>query len=173
MAAEIIFAIDAFLIAPFRWTDSAEAGFLLGTAILAIECVLLGRLSLFCVDWVQGRTGQKYEEEAARRQDLSLQALAEKNKAAYLAQNQMAQEAYGKSLAMAVGRLSASLWPVFMALAWMNIRFRDAPFPLPGWLPVGQSGVSCGFIFILFYIFARMGFGRLERWGRRYFINWN
>jgi hypothetical protein len=173
MTAEIIFAIDAFLIAPFRWTDSAEAGFLLGTAILAVECVLAGRLSLYLIHWAHSRIGLNYEQEAARRQDLSLQALAEKNKAAYLAQNQMAQEAYGKSLAMAVGRLSASLWPVFMALAWMNIRFRDAPFPLPEWMPLGQLGVSCVFIFILFYIFARIGFGRLERWGRRYFINWN
>jgi hypothetical protein len=171
MVAKFFFTIDALLIAPFRWADSAEAGFLLGTAVLSIECVFAGRLSLFLIQWVNRRIARKYEQEAARRQDLSLQALTEKNKAVYLAQNQMAQEAYGKSLAMAVGRMGASLWPVFMALAWMNMRFSDAPFPLPKWLPLGETGVSYIFIFVLFYIFARIGFGRMERLGRQYFMN--
>jgi hypothetical protein len=109
------------------------------------------------------RMAQNYEQEAVRRQNLSLQALAEKNKTAYLAQNQLAQEAYGKSLAMTVGRAGASLWPAVLALAWMKMRFHDAPFPLPEWLPLGLTGVSYTFIFILFYIAARIAIGHLER----------
>jgi hypothetical protein len=173
MPDELFFAMDAWLIAPFRWTDSAEAGFMLGAAILAVECVFAGRLSLFLIQWANSRIGRNYEQESAHRQGLSFQALAENNKPAYLAQNQMAQEAYGKSLALAVGRLSASLWPVFMALAWLNLRFRDAPFPLPDWLPLAQTGISCIFIFMLFYILARFAFGRLEGWSRRHFMNKN
>jgi hypothetical protein len=164
MIADFFFAIDAWLIAPFRWTDSAQAGFLMGTAILAVECVFAGRLSLYCVNLAHSHMGQDYEQEAVQRQNLSLQALAEKNKTAYLAQNQLAQEAYGKSLAMTVGRAGASLWPAVMALAWMKMRFHDAPFPLPGWLPLGQTGVPYTFIFILFYIVARIALGHLERW---------
>lgn len=166
MDTEFFLAIDAWLIAPFRWTDSALVGFLLGTAILAIECVIAGRFSLYCVNRAQGSMGHNYEQEAARRQGLSIRALTEKNKTAYLAQNQLAQEAYGKSLALAVGRLGASLWPAAMALAWMSMRFHDAPFPMPEWLPLGQMGVSYVFIFILFYIAARIAIGHLERWTR-------
>jgi hypothetical protein len=166
MDTEFFLAIDAWLIAPFRWADSAQVGFLLGTAILAIECVIAGRLSLYCVNRAQGRMGHNYEQEAARRQSLSINALAEKNKTAYLAQNQLAQEAYGKSLAQAVGRLGASLWPAAMALAWMSMRFHDAPFPLPEWLSLGLTGVSYTFIFILFYIAARIALRYLERWTR-------
>jgi hypothetical protein len=167
MAAELFFVIDAWLIAPFRWTGSASLGFLIGTAILAIECVLLGRVSLFCVDRAHSRIGQKYDKEAARHQDLSLKALAENNKAAYLAQNQMAQEAYGKSMSLAVGRLCASLWPVFIALSWMRMRFHDIPFPLPKWLSLGEKSVPYVLIFLILYIAARIAFGRLERWRKR------
>jgi hypothetical protein len=167
MITQVFLSIDGWLIAPYRWTDSAQVGFLLGTLILAIECALLGRICLFLMNWAQGRMGQKYEQEAARRQDLSLQALAEKNKTAYLVQNQLAQEAYGKSMSFAVGRAGASLWPAAIALAWMRMRFHDTPFPMPAWLPLGQRGVSYVFIFILFYILTRIAFWRLERWGKR------
>jgi hypothetical protein len=167
MFAELFFAVDAWMIAPFRWANSAQVGFLLGTFILAVQCVLLGKLCLYCINWVHKRMGHNYEQEAARRHDLSMQALAEKNKTAYLAQNQLAQEAYGKSMSLAIGRTSASLWPAVMALAWMSIRFQHTPFPLPEWLPLGKAGVSYAFIFILVYIGARIAFGRLEAWGKR------
>ena len=161
--AEIFFAMDTWLIAPFRWITPAPAGFMLGTAILALECVLAGKLCLALMNLVQRRLRRVYDEEVIRRQDLSMQALAVKNKNAYLAQNHLAQEAYGKSMSLAMGRAGASLWPAVMALAWMKGRFYEAPFPLPSWLPGQPKTVSYGLMFFLFYILTHAAWAKFRR----------
>jgi hypothetical protein len=113
---------------------------------------------------VQDRLRKKYDDETKRRQDLSMQALAAKNKEAYLAQNTIAQEAYGHSMSLAMGRMGAAHWPAVMALAWMKTRFEDAPFPLP----MGDLTVSYAWLFLLVYIGIIRLTGTVEkRFGNR------
>jgi hypothetical protein len=154
--------LDTWLIAPFRWLTPAWAGFLFGTFVLALQSLFLGQLSLYILEIIQRRLQYQYEEETTRRQRLALIAIAARDKKAYLAQNDLAQQAYGKSMALSVGRFCASLWPAVMALSWMGSRFSHAPFPLPLTLEGEPVSIPCAFIFVLFFTTARLLLSRLK-----------
>lgn len=160
--SDLYFALDAWFIAPFRWIAPAQAGFLFGTFIVAIQSLLVGRLCLLALSKVQRRLRDRYDVEVTERQQLSFQAIAAQNKTAYLALNDLAQEAYGRSMSLAMGRLCASLWPAVMALAWMKSRFSDAPFPIPLPFSVEPLTLSYAVIFIFFYMCIRIVFNRME-----------
>ena len=149
---EFQLALDAWLIAPYRWVAPASAGFLFGTLVLVIQSFVLGKLCLAILEKVQSRIRHQIETEVTDRQSLSLQAISVRDKTAYLAQNDLAQKAYGRSMGLSLGRICASFWPAVMALAWMMSRFSDAPLPLP----LTRSGepltVSYALVFILLYI---------------------
>ena len=155
---DVFFTIDTWLITPFRWIGSAQTGFLLGTAVLAVQSVLVGKLCLYAMSQIQHRLRHAYDHEIIHHQDMSMQALAAKDKTAYLAENHLAQDAYGKSMSLAMGRMGASLWPAVMALAWMKVRFQDAPFPLPDWVPGRQISISYATVFILIYMMVHFTF---------------
>lgn len=160
--SDFFLILDTWLIAPFRWITPAWAGFLFGTFVLALQSLFIGRLSLFILEKVQRRMQYQYEEETTRRQRLALVAIAAHDKKAYLAQNNLAEEAYGKSMALSVGRFCASLWPAVMALSWMGSRFSHSPFPLQLTLEGEPISVPCAYIFILFFIVARLLLARLK-----------
>lgn len=160
---EFQMALDAWLIAPYRWVSPASAGFLFGTLVLVIQSLVLGRLCLAGLEKVQRRLRQTIETEVADRQSLSLKAISVQDKTAYLAQNDLAQEAYGRSMGLSLGRICASFWPAVMALAWMKSRFSDAPLPFP----VTRSGepltVSYALVFILLYLAVWMVIRTIKR----------
>lgn len=123
-------ALDSLLILPFRLTGSPESGFVIGVALLALASALLGR-ACAAVVWRAHRAKlQSAEAETERRQALSFEALRQQNKEAYLAQNHLAQEAYGNSMALSAGRFAALLWPGMAVLTWLAWRFEDVPMPL-------------------------------------------
>jgi len=155
--------LDAWLIAPFRWLQWSQASFVLGTFLLAVYCVAVGQICLWGINVIQRRRREKYDAETQKRTELAMQALMAKDKEAYLAQNTLAKDAYGNSMSLAVGRMTASLWPALLALAWMDLRFRDVPLELPVSLPLIGATVYYPFYFVLIYIFVRLGFARLKR----------
>ena len=69
-------------------------------------------------------------EEVARYQDLAGKAASSGTNAVYVACNDMANEAFGKSFFMQIAMSAASLWPVFFAVDWMRYRFDDIEFQL-------------------------------------------
>lgn len=150
-------ALDALLIAPFRLTASPEAGFVLGVCILALASALLGRGCAAVVSRVHRNKLQKTEAETQRRQELSFEALRQQNKAAYLAQNHLAQEAYGNSMALSAGRFAALLWPGMAVLTWLAWRFEDVPMPLL-WSSAGPATW-----FLPLFIAALWATGRLGK----------
>lgn len=162
--SNLLLALDTWFIAPFRWISPAQAGFLVGTIVLAVQSVLVGRLCLLVLNKAQRRLRDKYDAEVDERQRLSFQAISAQDKTAYLAQNDLAQVAYGRSMSLAMGRLCASLWPAVMSLAWMKSRFSDAPFPVP--LPFSDTPVNVSYavVFIMFYISIRVIFNRIDAW---------
>jgi hypothetical protein len=127
---DLFLMLDAWMIAPFRWASPAEAGFILGTFTAAVQSDLLGRLCLHLMNRVQRHLRETCDREVEIRQNLSLKAIQSQDKTAYLAQNDLAQEAYGKSMALAVGRFCARFWPAVMVLAWMKSRFSDTPLSI-------------------------------------------
>lgn len=163
MLNEAFLVLDFWLIAPFRWPASSLAGFFLGSVFLAVQSIAVGHLCLLGMLRLQRPLRVKYDEEAAKRSDLAVAALQVQDKTAYLAQNTLAKDAYGRSMSLAVGRMTATLWPAVAALAWMDLRFRGVPLELPVNLPGVGSTVYYPFFFIPLYITLRLGWG----WGWR------
>ena len=123
-------ALDALLIAPFRLISHAEAGFLLGVCVLALAAAALARASVALVARMQQARRDRVDTETRKRHELSVQAAQAGDKAAYLAQNHLAQEAYGNSMALSAGRAAALLWPGCASLTWLDWRFDAVPMPL-------------------------------------------
>jgi hypothetical protein len=151
--------IDHYLILLYRLTGHAGVDFVLGTFILAIICLVLGEFTIFLVFLITRRRILEKTAEADRYQNLSMEALKAGNKEAYLAANQLANEAFGHSFFQQAALSAAFLWPVCFALAWMQYRFLEVDFPIPG------TDWSLGFIgpFIIIYVVAYFLVKRVKR----------
>ncbi|GAB1409813.1 hypothetical protein MASR1M90_09670 [Desulfovibrionales bacterium] len=166
MLAHLFFLLDAWLIAPFRWPASPILGFFLGTCLLALYSIFLGQLSMAGLARIQYKHRVKHDTEVAKRSALSLEALKVQDKEAYLAQNTLAKDAYGHVMSLAVGRMTASLWPAVAALAWMDLRFRGVPLELPFSVPYLGANVYYPFFFIPMYLGLRIAWSTLRKRGK-------
>lgn len=163
MLIDLFLFLDAWLIAPFRWPSSPILGFFLGSFILVVYSIFLGQLSMAGLARIQYKHLVKHDTEVAKRSALSLEALKVQDKEAYLAQNTLAKDAYGHVMSLAVGRMTASLWPAVAALAWMDLRFRGIPLDLPFAIPYLGATVYYPFFFIPMYLGLRITWGKLRK----------
>ncbi|MGD8542974.1 MAG: hypothetical protein PVI39_11840, partial [Desulfobacteraceae bacterium] len=88
-----LIALDPWLIAPFRWPDTPMAGYLLGIAILGLQCVVIGDLSATLVAFINRRYLGTIGEKMERNRRLSEMALMMGDKASYRAVNRQALDA--------------------------------------------------------------------------------
>ncbi|MBI4642426.1 MAG: hypothetical protein HY790_06085 [Deltaproteobacteria bacterium] len=154
--------LDPYLIYFYRLTGHVGVDFVIGTLVLAGIAMLIGEVSVFLAfRFTRKRFGEK-TAEAEKYQNLSMDALKAGNKEAYQATNKLANDAFGHSFFQQLTLSAAFLWPVFFALAWMQYRFLEVEFPIPG------TNWSLGFIggFIIIYIAAYLALKRLP-WFRR------
>jgi hypothetical protein len=142
--------LDPCLIWFFRLTESAGVNFFLGTAVMAVLALLLGKISAALVLTAGRQYALRLGGEAKKYQDMSIQALQAGDRPSYEAANKLANEAFNKSFFLGVAQSAAFFWPVGLVLAWMQYRFLGLAFPIPliGW-SVGYIGV-----FIPLYIAA-------------------
>jgi len=141
-------ALDPYLISFYRLTGHAWADMVLGTMVLALIALFIGKITVFLVYRLTRKHVDLYADEAMRYQNMSMDALKAGNKEAYGVANELAKEAFGHSFFQQSALSAAFLWPVFFALAWMQHRFLDVEFPIPG------TEWSLGFIgaFIIIYV---------------------
>ncbi len=156
--------VDSFLIWFFRTSDVPILGYYIGTAVVCLICVVLGRLTLILGSRINEQFLSRDHKEMVRMHNLSLYALLSKDKGSYRSCNKEANDAFGKVFFSQVGLGASSLWPVPFALAWMQFRFGMVDFPLPVALP--GLGESVGFMFTFFPIFVLtyLQYARLCRW---------
>ena len=150
--------LDPYLIWFYRLTGNPWADYLLGTLVLASISLLIGEFTATLAFRFMRKRIDYSAAEAAKYQNLSMDALKAGDKTAYAAANKLANEAFGKSFFQQSTLSAAFLWPVFFALAWMQYRFLDLEFRLP------LSDWSLGYIgmFILLYVPALLLFKRLK-----------
>jgi hypothetical protein len=155
----LIQIVDQYLMMFYRFTGHAGVDFAIGTFVLAVICLLIGEVTVFCAFLVTRKRLNEKTAEAEKYQNLSIDALKAGNKEAYKAANELAKDAFGHTFFQQVALSSAFLWPVCFALAWMQFRFLEVEVPLP-LLPV-----SIGFIgvFILIYVATFFLFKKLKR----------
>lgn len=157
---DLLLFLDPWLIAPFRWPDSAPAGFFLGASLLCLYCVLLGDAAYLGVLALNRRRMAGFKQEMEQQNELAETALRMGDKASYKAVNKQALDAFGHSFSLGAAIFTSSLLPLPFALAWMNLRFADATPELPLDLPLVGRQPSYLFYFVLLYILLRVVYAK-------------
>jgi hypothetical protein len=163
LVSSLVSSADQLLIAPYRWPEHSMAGWWLGTSLLAFWATLLGNATSAIVMRVNLRHLKEGLEETSLRHLQSMNALKAGDKASYKAINKLANEAYGKTFFLQMAMAAASLWPIPLALGWLQLRFSGVSFPIPLDLPFVGRSVGYAFIFIPLYILMRILVGKVKK----------
>jgi hypothetical protein len=149
---------DAVLIRLYRITGNPLADYYLGTFLLAFLAVVVGELTISLVYRINRAHLERLNASVEKMSSLSLEALRMGDKESYKACNKEGNDAFGHLFFNKFSLATASLWPIFLALAWMQERFADIRLPLPwtGW------EIGYVFFFILCYVPARIFFSRVR-----------
>lgn len=160
---DFLLAIDPWLIAPYRWPATALVGYLAGTVLLIAQCLVLGDLGATGVTYMNRRHLRRLQKEMDKNTELSEEALRRGDKASYKAINSQALDAFGHSFSLGAAIFSVSIWPLPFALAWMQLRFADAPLEIPYNLPLLGREIPYLSSFILLYISCRLVYGAIMK----------
>ncbi len=153
-----LLALDPWLIAPFRWLSSATEGYLFGTVLLALQCVILGDLSATAVAYLNRKYIRRLQEKMDHHHNLSELALIQGDKESFKAVNSQALDAFGYSFSLGAAIFCVSIWPLPFSLAWLHLRFAEAPLELPFHVPLLGQSVHYFASFLLLYIAVRMAY---------------
>ncbi len=156
--------IDDTLISFFRLPAEPLAGYYLGTFVLSLACVIVGHYSISMGFKVNKERITRDNRDIEHFQDLSIKALKSGDKKAYKACNSIANDAFGKSFFSQITLSAASLWPLFMALGWMQYRFSEIEFTLPFSLFGKQFTAGYFLTFVLCYIITRTTFNKILKY---------
>ncbi len=150
--------LDPILISFYRMTGFPVLNYFIGTLLLALLTVVVGEFTISIVYRINRSHLDKLNKQVEKMQRLSSEALERGDEESYKACNKVGNDAFGHLFFNKFGLAAASLWPIFIALAWMQGRFREIGLPIPwlGW------EINYVFFFILCYILARILFGRLK-----------
>lgn len=152
---------DILLMFFFRLVENPMLGYLLGIAVLALVCAVIGDLTVALAFRFNGTFFQRENQELVRMQNKSLLALRARDKESYQACNELANDSFGKVFFTQIALGASSLWPVPFALQWLNGRFAEVAFLLP--IPLGErTSVGYAFTFIPMYILMRILFGHVR-----------
>lgn len=158
----LYFFMDPYLIWFYRLTPWAGVNFILGTLAVAALALMLGEFTSWGAARLVRRHLEEVTEEVKKYHELSLKALATGDRPAYEAANKVANEFYGKSFVMQMTLSATFFWPVFLVLGWMQCRFLEVEFPIPGttW-SLGYIGAFV-LIYAAAYFVAKQGKRRLK-----------
>ncbi len=156
----MLLQIDGLLIAPYRWFQDPVLGWFAGTFALAAWSTVLGQLSLALAH--RGNRGliRRLLSKTRYYHEQSLRARGAGDRKAYRGINRLANESYGRSFFLLLAMGMGSLWPAFLALAWLDLRFGDLTFPLPAWTGGLEPGVAAPFLAL--YLLARVLLSRVK-----------
>jgi hypothetical protein len=150
--------IDSFLMFFFRLPGHPLAGYWLGTSVLALTSWAIGEYSIALAFRLNKTMIKKEIWKMDHFQKLSFAALRAGDKTSFKACNGIANEAYGKSFFTQITLSAASLWPLFIALGWMQHRFSDIEFAVP--LTEWTAGYFSTFLFC--YITIRIAANKVR-----------
>jgi hypothetical protein len=149
--------LDSLLISLYRITGYPPADYFLGTFFLSLICAVLGEITLTFAIRVNKKYIDELNEEADRKEQLSIEAYRDGDKTSYKALNKAATDVWSRKFFTMAAYSAGMLWPLPFALAWMQMRFQSVEFPVmfPLDLLVGKS-VGYIFSFIPLYVLSRI-----------------
>ena len=157
--------VDPFLVRLFNLVDDPVTGFLLGSLLLAMGCVVVGEVTLsLAIKWNRNHI-EALKQEIRHNEALSIQAYEMGDQTSYRALNKAANDAWGRHFFTMAAYSAGVLWPVPFALAWMQVHFTHTLFSVafPLSLVFGDT-VGFAFVFIPIYILARILFKYIHPW---------
>jgi len=156
---------DSLLISLYRITGDPILDYFLGTFLLSFIAVVVGEFTISLGFKANKSHLDRLNEDMDKMSRLSMEAQRLGDEAGYKACNKEGNEAFGRLFFHRFGLAAASLWPVFLALAWMQSRFHSIDFPLAWPLSVVFGGtVGYTFTFIPLYILCRILFKYMRPW---------
>lgn len=154
--------MDNILMPFYRFPDNPLLGYYIGTLALSFAGVITGEYSISLAFGFNKERIIRDNDEMARFQYLSIEALKAGDKSAYKACNSIANDAYGRTFFSQIALSAASLWPIFIALGWMQYRFGEVEFNLPFSMPLIGNTIGYSATFLLCYVSARILFGKIK-----------
>jgi hypothetical protein len=149
-------AMDRVLMPVYRFPDNAILGYYLGTLVLSLVCVIVGKYSISLAYHLNKNNIVRDNNEVTHFQSISITALKSGDKAAFKASNSVANDAFGKLYFSQIALAASYLWPVFVALGWMQYRFSEVTFRLPLQIPGFGNTVGYTVTFLFCYILIRL-----------------
>ncbi len=122
---------DPLLVFFYRLPEDSHVGFYTGTFVLAVLCLITGKLTMALVQRVNGTFYDEQQNKMINMHDLSIKAISAKDKKSYLAINSLANEYFAKVFFSRAALFGISLWPVPFVLGWMATRFSGIGIKLP------------------------------------------
>lgn len=159
----LILLADRYVIELYRITGNPFMDYFIGTFLLAVISVLVGEATVMLLRRVNGFHIERLDRELNEKHELSMQSKLSGDENEYRILNREANDAFGRVFFNIFTFSAASLWAVFIVLAWMQTRFMEVEFPLPFKLPLLGESVGYVFTFLLLYIMARIIIGNLKR----------
>ncbi len=151
--------LDPWMIWAFRLTDNPYVGFAIGIFWVSLAATILGELCMAGIYFLNAKHFAKINREMVGHHNLSVKAIAVKNKKAWKACNSIANEAFGRNFFSHIALFASSLWVVPFGIGWLFYRFGEVDFIVPF---IGEVGPP--FIFIPAYILTRFLFGKAKPW---------
>lgn len=159
---KIYIYLDAVLIAPYRITEIPIVGFYIGTFVLCMWCIVVGEITFRTAARANRNHLNKIRSQAVKMHNLSIKAIAVKDKESYRSCNSEANDAFSKYFFNMITQGAALLWPVPFALAWMGTRFSEVSFELPFSLPIIGDTLGFAVVPVNMYILCRIIWGKVK-----------
>ena len=134
--------VDGYLIQLYRITGNPLADYFTGTFLLALIAALIGEATVMLLKRVNGSHIERLDRELEEKHTLSMDSKLSGDEEAYRSRNKEANDAFGMIFFNLFTFSAASLWAVFIVLAWMQTRFIQIQFPLPLSMPVFGDSVG-------------------------------
>lgn len=154
--------LDAVLIAPYRIFEVPIIGFYVGTFVLCMWCIVVGEITFRTAARANRNHLNKIRSQAVKMHNLSIKAIAVKDKESYRSCNSEANDAFSKYFFNMITQGAALLWPVPFALAWMGTRFSEVSFELPFSLPIIGDTLGFAVVPVNMYILCRIIWGKVK-----------
>ncbi|MCB2211455.1 hypothetical protein KQI52_05030 [bacterium] len=150
--------LDSLLLPLYQITGDPVTGFFVGTFLLSSIAAVLGEVTIAVLFLSNRNHYERLNAELAESHNASIDAAKRGDKDAYTFHNRKANAAFGKTFFSQIALSMGSLWPVFFALGFLQGRFADIEFPIPG------TGLAINYIliFLFEYVLARLIFNHVK-----------
>ncbi|MBO8143484.1 MAG: hypothetical protein H0Z16_02725 [Thermodesulfobacterium sp.] len=157
---KFLLIIDRIFILPYKFFyfifKNPVFAYFLGTFTLGFLAVLIGKLFLGSIFYLNRKYIKILNEELIKWYNLSVEALEKEDSEKFQLFNKEANEYFGKLFFLNIAQSISLLIPLPFVLAWLQFKFGEIKFFLPFSIPFVGNQVNYIFTFLVCYLLACM-----------------